>query len=87
MEELGKKQENKRLYSDNQSVIHLVKNSTFHAKPKDIDRRYHFIWSLLKNKVLRLEKMHIGEGLADMFTKVVALEKLKVCKILIGLQE
>jgi hypothetical protein len=29
MEELGKKQENRRLYCDNESAIHLAKNSTF----------------------------------------------------------
>ena len=29
-EELGKKQENSRLYSDSQSSIHLAKNSSFH---------------------------------------------------------
>jgi hypothetical protein len=30
MEELGKKQENSRLYYDSESAIHLEKNSTFH---------------------------------------------------------
>jgi hypothetical protein len=30
MEELGKKQENRRLYCDNESAIHIAKNSTFH---------------------------------------------------------
>ena len=36
MEELGKKRENSRLYSDNQSAIHLAKNSAFHLKTKHI---------------------------------------------------
>jgi hypothetical protein len=43
MEELGKKQENSRLYCDNESVIHLAKNSTFHSKTKHIQLMYHFI--------------------------------------------
>jgi hypothetical protein len=43
MEELGKKQDNNRLYYDNQSAIHLAKNSTFHLKTKNIQLRYHFI--------------------------------------------
>jgi hypothetical protein len=30
MEELGKKQENNRLYCDSQSAIHLAKNLAFH---------------------------------------------------------
>jgi hypothetical protein len=43
MEELGKKQENSRLYYDSQSAIHLAKNSAFHSKTKNIQLRYHFI--------------------------------------------
>ena len=43
MEELGKKQENRRLYCDSESVIHLENNSTFHSKTKNIQLRYHFI--------------------------------------------
>jgi hypothetical protein len=43
MEELGKKQENSRLYCDSESSIHLAKNSTFHSKTKHIQLRYHFI--------------------------------------------
>jgi hypothetical protein len=39
MEELGKKQENNRLYCDSQSAIHLAKNSTFHSKNKHIQLR------------------------------------------------
>jgi hypothetical protein len=36
MEELGKKQENSRLYCDSESAIHLAKNSSFHSKTKHI---------------------------------------------------
>jgi hypothetical protein len=36
MEELGKKQENSRLYCDSESAIHLSNNSTFHSKTKNI---------------------------------------------------
>ena len=49
MEELGKKQENSKLYIDSQSAIHLAKNSTFHSKTKHIQLRYHFIWPVLEN--------------------------------------
>lgn len=35
MDQLGKMQEIERLYSDNQSVIHGSKNSTFHSKRKN----------------------------------------------------
>jgi hypothetical protein len=43
MEELGKKQENSRLYSDSESAIHLENKSKFHLKTKNIHLRYHFI--------------------------------------------
>ncbi|KAE8730100.1 hypothetical protein F3Y22_tig00003041pilonHSYRG00846 [Hibiscus syriacus] len=39
LEELGKKQENNVLYCDSQSVIHLVKNPSFHSRTKNICKR------------------------------------------------
>ena len=47
MEELGKKQENSRMYSDSQSAIHLENNSSFHSRTKHIQLKYHFIRSVL----------------------------------------
>jgi hypothetical protein len=55
MEELGKKQENNRLYCDSESAIHLAKNSTFHSKTKHIQLTYHFIRSVLEDGHLNLE--------------------------------
>jgi hypothetical protein len=43
MEELGRKQENSRLYYDSESVIHLANNSTLHLNTKHIQLRFHFI--------------------------------------------
>ena len=40
MEELGKKQGNRRLYNDSQSAIHIAKNSAFHSKTKNIQLKY-----------------------------------------------
>jgi hypothetical protein len=58
MEELGKKQENNRLYCDSHSSIHLAKNSAFHSKTKNIQLRYQFIRSVLEDGQLKLEKIH-----------------------------
>ena len=60
MEELDKKQENSRLYSDNHSAINLAKNSTFHSRTKHIQLKYHFIRSVLDEELLKLEKIHIS---------------------------
>jgi hypothetical protein len=54
MEELGKKQENSRLYCESESAIHLAKNSAFHSKTKHIQLRYHFIQSTLEDGNLKL---------------------------------
>jgi hypothetical protein len=61
MEELGKKQENSRLYCDNQSVIHLAKNSTFHSKTKGWNHEggLHFRDNLL-SKIFRPKDIIFG---------------------------
>jgi hypothetical protein len=86
MEELGKKKENVRLYSDNQSAIHLAKNSTFHSRVKHIQLRYHFIRLVLEYGQLKLEKIHISHNPVDMLTKEVTREKLSSYSVSIGLQ-
>ena len=77
MEELGKKQENSRLYSDSQSAIHLEKNSVFHSRTKHIELKYHFIRSVLDEEMLKLEKIHTSQNPTDMLTKGVTREKLR----------
>ena len=76
MEELGKKQENSRLYSDNHSVIHLAKKSNFHSKTKHIQLKYHFIRSFLDEELLKLQKIDTSQNPVDMLTKGVTREKL-----------
>ena len=86
MEELGKKQENNKLYCDSQSSIHLAKNLAFHSKTKNIQLRYHFIRYALEDGQLKLEKIHTSQNPADMLTKGVTREKLSSFSILVGLQ-
>ena len=86
MEELGKKQENSKLYSDNQSAIHLAKKLPFHSKSKHIQLKYHFIRSVLDEELLKLEKIHTSQNPADMLTKGITREKLSSYSVSIGLQ-
>ena len=86
MQESGKKKENRRLYSDSQSSIHLAKNSSFHYKTKHIQLKYHFIQYVLKDELLKLEKIHTSQNPADMLTKLVTREKLSYFSISVGLQ-
>jgi hypothetical protein len=86
MEELGKKQENSRLYCDSESSIHISNKSAFHSNTKHIQQRYHFIRSVLEDGHLKLEKIHTSQNPADMLTKGVTKEKLSACSVLVGLQ-
>jgi len=86
MGELGKEHDMGTLYSDSQSAIHLAKNSTFHSKTKHIQLKYHFIRSVLEDGELKLEKIHTSQNPADMLTKVVTREKMRICSVLVGLQ-
>ena len=86
MEELGKKYDNNRLYSDIQSVIHISNNSTFHSKNKNIQLKYHFIRYVLQDELLKLENIYTSKNLVDMLTKVVTIEKLSSFSISVSLQ-
>jgi len=77
--ELGFEKDKYVLFCDNQSVIHLSKNASFHSKLKHIDVHYHWIRDVLNSKQMQFEKFHTNDNGADMLTKVVTKEKLNVC--------
>ncbi|WKA07403.1 hypothetical protein VitviT2T_025235 [Vitis vinifera] len=56
--ELGFKQQRYVVYCDNRNAIHLSKNSTFHARSKHIDVRYHWMRDALNDNLFELEKIH-----------------------------
>ena len=85
LKELDKEQNNSVLFCDNQSAIHLAKNPIFHARMKHIELKYHFIKDLIEEGILLLKKIRGIENPADMMTKVVTREKLKLCQASIGL--
>ena len=61
LEDLCVEQERYVLFCDNQSAIHLSKNSIFHSRSKHIEVRYHWIRDVLEEKLLCLEKIHVDE--------------------------
>ena len=86
MEELGKKKENRRLYNEIQSVIHLENKLSFHLNTKHIQLKFHFIIYVLKDELLKLEKIHTSQNPTYMLTKVVTREKPSSCSVFVGLQ-
>ena len=73
-------QERYNLYCGSQSVIHLCKNSSFHAKSKHIDVRYHWIQDVLEEKKMYIEKIHTDENGSNMMTKCSPRKKIEVCR-------
>ena len=67
------------LHSNNQSAIFFYKNSAFHSKSKHIQKKYHFICYLIEDKLVILEKICESKNPANMLTKGVTIEKLKLC--------
>ena len=85
MKELGQKCDMGTLYSDSQSDIFLAKNPAFHSRTKHIQVKYHFIRYFLNDEQLKLEKICGSQNPADMLTKGVTIEKLRLCTTSIGL--
>ena len=70
---------------DCQSAIDLSKNSMYHSCLKHIGVRYNWLRLVVEQQSFELEKIHIDENPADMLTKVVSREKLKLWVGLAGM--
>ena len=66
LEELDHKQGKSVLHCDSQSAIDLEKNPIFHARTKQIQVRYHFIKTILEDKILVFEKIQGNQNPTDM---------------------
>ena len=67
------------LFNDNQSAICLAKIPILHSKCKHIELKYHFIINLINDGHLFLLKILGVENLADMLTKTITTNKLRLC--------
>ena len=85
LQELGLKQDGYAINCDSQSAIDLSKNSVYHSRSKHIEVRYNWLRLVIEQQSFELEKIHIDENPADMLTKVVSREKIKLCVGLAGM--
>ncbi|GKV31442.1 hypothetical protein SLEP1_g40128 [Rubroshorea leprosula] len=74
------------MFCDSQSAIHLTKNTMYHKRTKHIQVRYHFVWEVISNGDVLVEKISTDENPADMMTKQVSGIKFKHCLDLISVQ-
>ena len=56
---------------DDQNCMAIAKNPIFHACTKHIKIHYHYVWELIKDKVVELEYCPNQENCADIFTKAL----------------
>ncbi|GKA13746.1 retrovirus-related pol polyprotein from transposon TNT 1-94 [Tanacetum coccineum] len=87
LKELDRAQTECVLFCDNPSAIYLAKNLVFHGRTKHIKIRYHYIRELVSKGTLSLKKILRAKNPADMLTKVVTTEKLKLCAASTGLRD
>lgn len=73
------------LMGDNESSLKLATNPVFHQKSKHIQLRYHSHWDKVAEGAVELCKVDTGLNAADMLTKNVGVEVLKMCKQLAGM--
>ena len=73
------------VFCDSQSAIHFATNPVYHSKTKHIDVKYHFVRQAISEGGIDLKKVHTKKNCADMFTKLVILEKLCWCVASLGL--
>ena len=65
------------------SAIYLAKNQVYHDRTKQIDIRFYFIWEILDEGDIKLQKIHMTKNPGDMLTKVILRVKFAYCKELL----
>ncbi|GJV60464.1 putative nucleotidyltransferase, ribonuclease H [Tanacetum coccineum] len=87
LKELDRSQIECVLFCNNHSAIHLTNNPVFHGRTEHIKIRYHYIRELVSEETLSLKKILRAKNPADMLTKVVTTEKLKLYAASTGLRD
>eukprot|EP00253_Pinus_taeda_P034842 PITA_34842 len=85
LDEIGRIPEKVDVLCDSQSAIHLATNLAYHNRTKHIDVRYHFLRHVIDGRKVALQKVHTQENCADIFAKLVTVEKLRWCLTSLGL--
>nr|CAD1827585.1 unnamed protein product [Ananas comosus var. bracteatus] len=83
--ELKVKQDVMGMNCDNQSVIHLAKNTMFYSRMKHINIQYHFMRNVMDDGYISLLRDHIVVNLADILTKPMTREKFNWSMTSLGL--
>ena len=75
LDDLGVGQKQVTVFYASQSAIHLAKNQVYDARTKHIVVRYHFVWEIIEEGGVLVQKIKTDDNPADMLTKVVTMIK------------
>lgn len=75
------------LYCDNMCNIQLVNNLVFHASTKHIEVHYHYVHEKVLARHVDLLYVSTEEQVANIFTKILGIEKLNMFKNMMGVQD
>ena len=64
-------------------AIYLAKNQVYHVRTKHIDIKFYFVWEILDEGDIELQKIYTKENSVDMLTKVILGVKFVHCKELL----
>ena len=85
LDDLGVGQKQVTVFCDSQSAIHLANDQVYHARTKHIDVRYHFVWEMIEEDGVLVQKIKTDDNPANMLTKVVTTFKFNHCLDLINI--
>jgi hypothetical protein len=74
-----------RVLTDSQSAMAMVENDRFSHRTKHIDTKFHFVKSLVEEKVIKLEYEPTASNVADLLTKPLGGNKIAQLRELAGL--
>jgi len=74
------------IFSDSKSAICLASTSSYHARSKHIDVKYHFVKEKTNDKSVKLQYLNSKEMPADFLTKPVNAIKHELCSKDVGLK-
>ena len=73
------------LYYDNLSAINISKNPVQYSRTMHIDIRNHYIWSLVKDKIINLRHVSTENQLVDIFIKGLEASRYESLRSSLGL--
>ena len=83
--ELGYRNDDPDLFTDNQSALALSKNPVSHARAKHIDVRHHFVRDAIQDNVIWVQHVPTEDMTADSLTKALGREKHWKCATRMGM--